>query len=100
MERVSIREAIRASVIGLAVAVALVGLAGTSRAVVLDDDNRLTVTLSDNTPITLVGVAGATAGAKTHQYYYLPVNLRLARRADGVPEFLFLKFTTEARAEA
>ena len=36
---------------------------------------------------------------KTSQYYYLPTNLHLSRRADGVPEFLFLKFTTEARAE-
>lgn len=69
-------------------------------AVVLDDENRLTVTLADNTPITLIGVAGATGEAKTSQYYYLPANLHLAKRADGVPEFLFLKFTTEARADA
>lgn len=31
-------------------------------------------------------------------YYYLPANLRLSRRPDGTPEFLFMKFTTEQRA--
>jgi len=30
-------------------------------------------------------------------YYYLPANLRLSRRPDGTPEFLFLRFTTEER---
>jgi hypothetical protein len=33
----------------------------------------------------------------TNNYYYLPTNLHLSKRPDGVPEFLFLKFTTEAR---
>ena len=32
-----------------------------------------------------------------NEYYYLPTNLRLGKRADGVPEFLFTKFTTESR---
>lgn len=89
-----------ATLLSIFMAGALLCLAGAARAVVLDDENRLTITLSDNTPITLIGVAGATGEARTNQYYCLPANLRLARRADGVPEFLFLKFTTEARADA
>ena len=40
---------------------------------------------------------GAVAGNRTRKYYYLPVELRVAARPDGTPEFLFLKFTTEAR---
>src|SRR5439155_22055316 len=36
---------------------------------------------------------------KTENYYYLPTNLHLSKRPDSTPEFLFLKFTTEARAE-
>ncbi len=74
--------------------------AGTAQAVVLDDDNRLSIMLADNTALTLIGTAGATGDVKTSQYYYLPANLHLSRRLDGVPEFLFLKFTTEARADA
>jgi len=38
-------------------------------------------------------------GGSGGDWYYLPTNLRLANRPDGTPEFLFLKFTTEARAE-
>ncbi len=100
MMRIGWRRAVRAGLRALAAAVGTILLAGAAHAVVLDDENRLTVTLGDNTPVTLLGVAGATPGAKTHQFYYLPVNLRLARRPDGVPEFLFLKFTTEQRADA
>lgn len=94
-----IRSVARATCRVLLLAVGI-GMAGVASAVVLDDENRLTITLGDNTPITLIGVAGATGDARTSQYYYLPANLRLSRRADGVPEFLFLKFTTEARADA
>ena len=32
-----------------------------------------------------------------NNYYYLPTNLRLGMRPDGIPEFLFTKFTTESR---
>jgi hypothetical protein len=70
-------------------------------ALVLDDENRLTVTLADGTAITLIGEAAPAATARTSNYYYLPSPglLRLARRPDGTPEFLFLKFTTDARAD-
>lgn len=69
-------------------------------AVVLDDENRLGLTLADGSSITLIGEAGAP-GQKTANYYYLPspALLRLARRPDGTPEFLLLKYTTEARAD-
>jgi hypothetical protein len=99
MVRSVIRSGLRAIVGAVLAVAALAGAAGPARAVVLDDDNRLTLTLSDNTPITLIGVAGSTGTEKTKQYYYLPANLRLAARPDSTPEFLFLKFTTEARAE-
>jgi hypothetical protein len=33
------------------------------------------------------------------EYFYLPTNLRLSKRPDGVPEFLFLKYTTEEKIE-
>lgn len=36
----------------------------------------------------------------TNNYYYLPTNLHLSARPDGTPEFLFLKYTTEARETA
>lgn len=35
--------------------------------------------------------------APASDYYYLPTNLRISKGPDGTPEFLFLKFTTEAR---
>jgi hypothetical protein len=37
---------------------------------------------------------------RSGKYYYLPVNLHLSKRPDQTPEFLFLKFTTEAREDA
>ena len=36
----------------------------------------------------------------TGEYYYLPANLRLSKRTDSTPEFLFLKYTTEETVEA
>lgn len=61
----------------------------------LNYDNKVDLVLSDGTNLVLYG-----ADAKPNEYYYLPVNLRLAKRPDGVPEFLFLKYTTEQRADA
>lgn len=100
MQSRAIWRSARRIVAGLAAVLAITCAANTARAVVLDDENRLTITLADNTPVTLIGVAGATAEARSNQYYYLPVNLRLASRPDSIPEFLFLKFTTEAKADA
>jgi hypothetical protein len=80
----------------------LVVLAATrASALVLDDENRLTVTLADGTAITLIGEASSLSAQKTSNYYYLPSSglLRLAKQPDGTPQFLFLKFTTEQRAD-
>jgi hypothetical protein len=68
-------------------------------AVVLDDENKIDVVLKDNTHVTLYGQATQTPGVKTANYYYMPTNLHLSMRPDGTPEFLFIKFTTEKRAE-
>ncbi len=67
-------------------------------AAVLDDENSLLVLLKDGTQVKLYAEAGPSAGVKTRRYHYLPVNLRIAARPDGTPEFLFLKFTTEKAA--
>ncbi|AEE49551.1 hypothetical protein [Haliscomenobacter hydrossis] len=66
-----------------------------SYAQLLNYDNKVDLVLSDGTNLVLYG-----ADAKPNEYYYLPVNLRLAQRPDGVPEFLFMKYTTEQRADA
>src|SRR5262245_6474490 len=75
--------------------------ASRASALVLDDENRLTVTLADGTAITLIGEATPLSAQKTSNYYYLPSSslLRLAKQPDGTPQFLFLKFTTEQRAD-
>jgi hypothetical protein len=36
---------------------------------------------------------------RSNRFYYLPTNLHLSKRPDGTPEFLFLKFTSEERAD-
>ena len=69
------------------------------QAQVLDYENKRTITLSDGTAVTLFGQATKEQGGKTGKYYYLPTNLRLATREDGTPQFLFLKYTTEERAD-
>jgi hypothetical protein len=69
-------------------------------ALVLDDENRLTLVLGGGVNVTLIGEATDSPSRKTRNYYYLPSgpHLRLARRADGTPEFLFLKYTTDKTA--
>ncbi len=62
----------------------------------LDPDNRITITLNDGTKVILLGKAKTGKNNNfTGEYYYLPANLRLSKRPDGVPEFLFIKYTTE-----
>ncbi len=65
---------------------------------VLDDTNRITIQLDDGTQVLLLGESIALSNERSNRYYYLPVNLRLSKRPDGTPEFLFLKFTTEKSA--
>lgn len=67
----------------------------------LDGDNRVSITLEDGTEVTLLGKAKTgTNNNFTGNYYYLPTGLRLSKRPDGVPEFLFMKYTTEENASA
>jgi hypothetical protein len=68
-----------------------------AHAVVLDDENTMTVVLGDGTQVKLYAEAGQSSGIRTRKFYYLPVGLRVAARPDGTPEFLFLKFTTEKK---
>lgn len=67
-------------------------------------EGRRTEILADGTAVNLILDSEKTEGALItrligqpggRKYYYLPTNLRLSKRADGVPEFLFMKFTTE-----
>jgi hypothetical protein len=67
---------------------------------ILDYQNKVEIVLNDGTHVILYGKAKSLNNTPTGEYYYLPVGLRLSRRADGTPEFLFLKYTTEQRAEA
>ena len=78
-------------------AVLLFTHAAPAHAVVLDDENTMTVMLTDGTQVKLYAEAGQSSGIRTRKFYYLPVGLRVAARPDGTPEFLFLKFTTEQR---
>ena len=81
-------------------------LANTSSGQICDYQNKLTVVLDDGTNVTLYGratnekVPGTDAYAFSGEYYYLPVNLRLSAKEDGTPEFLLLKYTTDARTDA
>ena len=63
----------------------------------LDEENRYSFQLRDGTQVVALGAAPALGvRTPTNSYYYLPAGLRLSRRADGTPEFLFLKYTTDS----
>jgi len=96
MQKQARRRGIQAYRISLAVML-LIGLAAAAFAVVLDDENRRTVVLDSGLQVQLIGEAVSVPGKKSNKYYYLPVNLRLSRRPDNTPEFLFLKYVTEKR---
>ena len=84
---------------GLLLAFALQAVSAS--ALVLDDENRVTLVLSGGVNVTLIGEATSSPGQKSRNYYYLPSgsHLRLARRPDGTPEFLFLKYMTDKVGE-
>jgi hypothetical protein len=67
---------------------------------VLDYQNKVEIVLNDGTHVILYGKAKSLNNTYTGEYYYLPAGLRLSHRTDGTPQFLFLKYTTEQRAEA
>src|SRR4051812_9671747 len=66
---------------------------------VLDNENKIAVTLKDGTSVICYGKAGRTESQKSNEYYYLPTNLRLSKNKAGDPEFLFMKYITDAKAE-
>lgn len=66
---------------------------------ILDYQNKVTIVLRDGTPITMYGKARSRDNRFTGDYYYLPTNLRLSQRPDGTPEFLFVKYTTDEKAD-
>lgn len=70
------------------------------QAQVLDSQNKVTVVLDDGTQVVMYGRAKSLDNGFTGEYYYLPTNLRLSKRDDNTPEFLFLKYTTEQRSDA
>ncbi len=64
---------------------------------IVDGNNKLTITLSDDTHVVLFGQAASLSDRKLKNYYYLPFSLRLAQKKDKTPEFLFLKYMTEEK---
>lgn len=60
-------------------------------------DAALRVKLANGTPVALV--AGDPAEGEAHVYRYLPANLSIAVRRDGVPEFSFLVYREDATHE-
>jgi len=67
--------------------------------VILDSQNKVTISLRSGDIITLYGRAKTRDQSFSSEYYYLPANLGLTKKPDGVPEFLFAKYTTEERAD-
>ena len=74
----------------------------------LDDNNKVEIKLDDGTTVIMFGVApriipGNTvlSNKKTKDYYYLPTNLRLARKNDNnnTPQFLYLKFFNDRMSQ-
>lgn len=73
---------------------------GLEAQVILDSQNRVDISLDDGTQVTLYGKAITRSNSFSNEYRYLPTGLRLSKRPDGTPEFLFLKYTTEEREDA
>jgi hypothetical protein len=70
------------------------------KAQVLDFMNKVSLILDDGTNLVLFGAARSLDTLFSGEYYYLPAGLRLSKKADGTPEFLFMKYTSEDRADA
>lgn len=71
---------------------------------VLDSENKVGITLSDGLQVICYGRANTASSANynlfSNEYYYLPTNLRLSKKDDGTPEFIFVKYTTEETVAA
>lgn len=83
----------------LLMAAFLASLSGSAAAVVLDSENKIQIALDDGTQVIAFGESIALSDARSNRYHYLPTGLRLSARPDGTPEFLFLKYVSEQRAE-
>ena len=66
---------------------------------VLDSENKLSLTLSDGTQVTLFGKAISLSNRKSKDFYYLPTEPRLSVKQDGTPQFMFMKYMTDETAE-
>lgn len=84
----------------LALCFIAVACLNTAQGQILDFQNKISVILADGITVHMYGRANSLNNAFTGDYYYLPANLRLSKRPDGTPEFLFLKYTTDERVEA
>ncbi len=67
--------------------------------VILDSQNKITISLKSGDIVTLYGKAKTRDQSFSNEYYYLPANMGLSKKPDGVPEFLFAKYTTEERTD-
>ena len=71
---------------------------------ILDSENKVGITLSDGVQVIAYGRANTASsssyGKFSNEYYYLPTNLRLSKKEDQTPEFIFVKYTTEENAAA
>ena len=65
----------------------------------LDYQNKVEVVLNDGIKMVMYGRANSLSTTFSEEYYYLPVNLKLGVKPDGTPEFLFVKYTTEEKAD-
>jgi len=70
---------------------------------VLDSENKIGITLSDGVQVVAYGRANTASSSSynkfSNEFYYLPTNLRLSHKQDGVtPEFIFVKYTTDEAA--
>jgi len=95
----TVRSGRRNLIFRLAIALAGLFLALQAQAVVLDSETRTEIVLDDGTTVTLYAEAGTRAGRATHNYYFLPFDMRLSARPDKTPEFLFTEFITEESAD-
>ena len=86
-------------ILGCALALVFLCTQYTDAQIIMDSQNRVDVTLDDGTQVVLYGKAKTRSSAFTSEYVYLPTNLRLSKRPDGVPEFLFLKYTSDDASE-
>ncbi len=70
-----------------------------ANAQLLDYNNKVEVILNDGLQMIMYGRASSLNTAFSEEYFYLPLNLKLGVKPDGTPEFLFVKYTTEEKAD-